>query len=205
MADFSENALIKQLIQKDRAAFRHVINLYQPSMRTLAARIAGESIADEVVQEAWVAMMRGLPNFEQRSTLKTWLLTIVANEAKMRLRKEKPSVSLDDMGGPDLAPRFDGAGKWLTPPIRWELTSPEAILTASELNDCIAATVKSLPSLQASTLQLREFEDLDFTEICNILNVTESNVRVLLHRARQSLYQVIEHFQVTGECRPCSN
>ena len=205
MTEISEKPFIEQLLKKDRTAFRQAIHQFQPAMRALAARIAGESIADEVVQEAWIAMMRGLPTFEGRSSLKTWLLSIVANEAKMRLRKEKPSVSLDDMGGADLPPRFDGAGKWLTPPARWELTSPEEILTASELNDCITATVKSLPFLQASTLQLREFEDLDFTEICNILNVTESNVRVLLHRARQNLYQVIEHFQATGECRPCSN
>jgi len=202
VTEISEKPFIEQLLKKDRTAFRQAIHQYQPAMRALAARIVGESIADEVVQEAWIAMMRGLPTFEGRSSLKTWLLSIVANEAKMRLRKERPSVSFDDMGGADSPLRFDGAGKWLTPPVSWELTSPEAILTASELNDCITATVKGLPFLQASTLQLREFEDLNLKEICNILNVTESNVRVLLHRARQCLYQVIEHFQATGECQP---
>ena len=201
MVDYAEKQLIELLRNKDNAAFRQAIQQHQPAMRSLARRIAGDSIADEVVQEAWIAMMRGLPTFEQRSSLKTWLLTIVANEAKMRLRKEKPLVSFDDLGGDDLPARYDQTGKWLTPPPRWELTSPEAILSATELKDCITSTISGLPAMQASTLQLREFEDLNFTEICNILEVTESNVRVLLHRARQNLYQVIEHFQATGECR----
>ncbi len=76
MAEFSEKQLIEQLLQKDRTAFQQAIHQYQPAMRALAARIAGESIADEVVQEAWVAMMRGLPTFEGRSSLKSWLLSI---------------------------------------------------------------------------------------------------------------------------------
>lgn len=199
MSELSDKSLIKELLAKDRTAFRLAVKQYQPPMRSLAARIVGDSIADEVVQEAWIAMMRGLPRFEGRSTLKTWLLTIVANEAKMRLRKEKPSVSLDDMGGTDLPSRYDGAGNWLEPSKQWELNSPEAILSADQLNDCITSAVKNLPPLQASTLQLREFERLSFEEICNILEISESNVRVLLHRARQNLYQVIEQFQSTGE------
>lgn len=76
MADFSENLLIEQLLQKDRTAFRQAIHQYQPAVRTLATRIAGGSIADEVVQEAWIVMMRGLPTFEERSSLKSWLLGI---------------------------------------------------------------------------------------------------------------------------------
>lgn len=204
MANYPESQLIELLIKKDRAGFHQAIKLYQPPMRALAFRIVGDAMADEVVQEAWIAVLRSLPKFEGRSSLKTWLLTIVANEAKMRLRKEKPTVSLDSMEGEDLPSRHDDNGNWRTPPTRWELNTPEAILTASELNDCIEVTMTSLPRLQTSTLQLREIENLEFNEICNILEISESNVRVLLHRARQNLYQVIEHFQSTGDCKPCS-
>lgn len=205
MDGYTDNELIELLQKKDRAAFRFAIRQYQPSMRSLAVRIVGDSISDEVVQEAWIAIMRGLPSFERRSSLKTWILSITANEAKMRLRKEKPSVSLDELGGADLPSRFDQSGKWLTPPQRWELSSPDAILSARELRECIEMTMENLPPLQAGTLQLRELEHMNFADICNILGISESNVRVLLHRARQHLYQIIEQFQTTGECRPCSS
>lgn len=205
MDAYTDSEMIELLLKKDREAFRLAIKQYQPAMRSLAVRIVGDSISDEVVQEAWIAIMRGLPSFERRSSLKTWIFTIVANEAKMRLRKEKPSVSLDALGGTDLPSRFDQSGKWLTPPQNWELSSPDEILSAGELQECIEATMEDLPPLQASTLQLRELENMNFADICNILGVSESNVRVLLHRARQNLYQIIEHFQSTGECRPCSN
>ena len=117
MDSYTDDELIELLLKKDRAAFQLAIRQYQPSMRALASRIVGDSISDEVVQEAWMAVICGLPAFQQRSSLKTWILSIVANEA-MRLRKEKPTVSLDEMGGSDLPSRFDESGKWLSPPQR---------------------------------------------------------------------------------------
>lgn len=203
MDNYTDGELIELLLKKDRKAFQLAIRQYQPSMRALASRIVGDSISDEVVQEAWMAVIRGLPAFQRRSSLKTWILSIVANEAKMRLRKEKPTVSLEALGGNDLPSRFDESGKWLTPPQRWELSSPDAILTAKELRECIELTIEGLQPLQASTLQLRELENMNFADICNILEISESNVRVLLHRARRNLYLIIEHFQSTGECKPC--
>ena len=201
----NDSELIELLLQKERMAFQQAIRQYQPSMRALACRIVGDSISDEVVQEAWIAVTRGLSSFQGRSSLKTWILTIVANEAKMRLRKEKPTVSLEDLGGSDAPSRFDETGSWITPPQRWELSSPDEILSAKELRECIELTVSCLQPLQASTLQLRELENMNFSDICNILEISESNVRVLLHRARQTLYQIIEHFQSTGECKPCND
>lgn len=204
MTEYLESELIELLIKKDRAGFHQAIKQYQPTMRALASRIVGDGIADEVVQEAWISVMRSLPKFERRSTLKTWLLAIVANEAKTRLRKEKSTISLDSVEGENSPSLYDDNGNWRTPPARWELNTPYAILTANELYMCIETTMNVLPPLQAGTLQLREIDNLSFNEICNILEISESNVRVLLHRARQTLYQVIEHFQSTGECKPCS-
>ena len=201
----SEAALIDRLIKQDESAFRQIIPLYQPSMRALALAIAGDSIADEIVQEAWLAMMRALPAFEQRSSLKTWLLRIVANEAKSRFRREKRSCSLEGLESDNgvMAERYGSNGHWSLPPARWELATPEAILAEEELKECIELTVNRLPPLQGAALKLKELEDYSSQEICNILDVSASNIRVLLHRARNSLYETIEHFQATGNCRPC--
>ncbi len=201
----SEATLIERLIKQDESAFRQIIPLYQPAMRSLSAAIAGDSIADEIVQEAWLAMMRALPAFEQRSSLKTWLLRIVANEAKSRFRREKRSCSLEglenDRGA--MNERYGSNGHWVLPPSRWELATPEAILSEEELRECITLTVKRLPPLQGAALKLKELENYSSKEICNILDISASNIRVLLHRARNSLYETIDHFQATGNCRPC--
>ena len=199
-----ETALIGGLIDRQEEAFRIAIRLYQPSMLHLAKSIAGEKIADEVVQEAWFSVMNALPRFEGRSSLRTWMLRIVANEAKSRLRKESRTISLDAMTAedPDLVARFDDRGHWAkgAEPVGWDADSPEELLTSHELRDCLELVIASLPELQGATLRLREQQGYSLADICNILDVSESNVRVLLHRARNRLFATIEHFQKTGEC-----
>lgn len=202
--DAEESALIAALMDKQEAAFRAVIRQYQPAMLHLARGIVGDKIADEVVQEAWFSMMRALPRFEGRSSLKTWLLTIVSNEAKSRLRRENRNVSLEAMTAedPNFAARFDDAGHWRAGevPVDWSGDSPEALLTSDELRDCLELTIAALPELQGATLRLREQQGYALSDICNILEVSESNVRVLLHRARNRVFATIEHFEETGEC-----
>jgi RNA polymerase sigma-70 factor, ECF subfamily len=171
-------------------------------MHYLAWSIVGDKISDEVVQEAWVSAMRALPRFERRSKLKTWLMRIVANEAKTRLRKENRQVSLEDLTARDndLDGRFDNKGHWQSQPFEWDVDSPEALLSTTELKACIEQMISTLPDLQSATLNLREQQDYSLAEICNILDISESNVRVLLHRARNRVFRCIEHFQDTGEC-----
>lgn len=199
-----ETVLLEAMIRGEEAAFRHAIRQIQPAMSNLARSIVGEKIADEVVQEAWVSVMKALPRFERRSSLKTWVLRIVANEAKSRLRRENRHVSLEAMLGEDtdLAARFDERGHWRrdSAPIQWSEDSPEALLSSQELADCLDLVIAALPDMQAATLQLREQQGYALAEICNILEVSESNVRVLLHRARTRLFTAIEHFEQTGEC-----
>ena len=199
-----ESALVAALIDKQEAAFRTAIKRFQPTMLHLARSIVGDRIADEVVQEAWFSMMKALPRFEGRSSLKTWLLTIVANEAKSRLRKESRNTSLDAMTAddPELAGRFDERGHWRhgQEPVSWGADSPDELLTSDELRDCLELVIAALPELQGATLRLREQQGYSLGEICNILDVSESNVRVLLHRARNRLFATVEHFQQTGEC-----
>ncbi len=212
MASSSENLkepekeLIARLLKQDEAAYRLVIRQHQSSMRALAVTIAGNIIADEVVQEAWLSMLRALPRFKMHSSLKTWLFRIVANEAKTRLRREKRSVSLEGLahGRGGLDDRFSTDGHWSHIPTQWELDTPEAILSKDQLKECITVTIDSLPPLQSAVLQLKELENCTPGEICNILDISASNLRVLLHRARNCLFETIEHFQSTGECKPCA-
>lgn len=197
-----EDTLIDALIDKSEAAFRYAVTECQPSMLYLAYSMVGNKLADEVVQEAWFSAMRALPKFERRSKLKTWLLRIVANEAKTRLRKENRQVSLEALLEPDSAmdSRFNERGHWRDNPLGWNADSPEALLSSVELRTCIDEMIQTLPDLQSATLNLRERQGYSLNEICNILDVSESNVRVLLHRARNRLFRCIEHFQDSGEC-----
>lgn len=129
-------------------------------------------------------------------------MRIVANEAKTRLRKENRQVSLEALLEPDSAmdSRFNERGHWRDNPLGWNADSPEALLSSVELRTCIDEMIQTLPDLQSATLNLRERQGYSLNEICNILDVSESNVRVLLHRARNRLFRCIEHFQDSGEC-----
>ena len=200
-----DKSLIAGLINKDEAAYRQAVSTYHSSMLSLARQIAGHAIADEIVQEAWLSVIASLPQFEGRSSLTTWILRIVANEAKTRQRREKRSVSLEEVPGEsgDLAARFDSEGRWLAgrEPAEWGDDSPEALLSRDELRECIDVVIANLPHALGATLHLREHQGYSFKEICNILAVSESNVRVMLHRARTRLYSAVELFEATGECK----
>ena len=198
-----EQNLIRGMINKEDAAFRTAIKQYQSSMSYLAHSFVGQKLADEVVQEAWFSAMKALPKFEGRSSLKTWLMRIVANEAKTRLRKENRMTSLEAMTeqDPELTGRFDRSGHWGEGvPLQWDSDSPDELLSSVELKQCMDLLITSLPELQGATLNLREQQGYSLKEICNILEVSESNVRVLLHRARNRLFRCVEHFEASGEC-----
>lgn len=197
----SEEDIIKQLLAGDEITFNRVFKEYYNSMQAVAYSIAGPIIADEVVQEAWFSALKALPKFEGRSSLKSWLIRIVANEAKTRRRKENRSVSLEaiqDTWATD--PRFTENSHWKNPSSQWHGDTPEDILSAEELKDCIEKNMLKLPENQLAALRLRDSAGLSMDELCNILEVSSSNVRVLLHRARDRVLNVIDHFQITGEC-----
>jgi len=197
-----ERKLIAALLANNESAFRYLINTMYSQLIAVARAIAGSAIADEVVQESWISVLHALPKFEGRSTLKTWVTQIVANEAKKRLRKESRQVSLDSLGNEEgsFLDRFDSSGHWATPPANWDLSTPEDILGEKQLKSCIDKTITLLPEKQKAVFVLRYAENYSLEEICNILGVSGSNIRVLLHRARLALYKTIEHFQETGEC-----
>lgn len=192
------------LRQRNHRAFEALVSRYHRSLVAVARSIIGDSLAEEVVQEAWVSIYRSLPDFEGRSSLKTWIYTIVGNEARTRLRREKRIVALEDLteGDPDyLDPsRFKPDGHWKTPAPGWHLDSPEQLLEEEQLQRCIEITLDLLSPNQKAVFTLRDIEQQSLEEICNILQLSDSNIRVLLHRARLKLMQVIDRYQVTGEC-----
>ncbi|MEH6492786.1 RNA polymerase sigma factor [Halopseudomonas sp.] len=199
----TEEQLLAGLRAGHQAAYAALVKQYQGAMRAVAIAIVGSSNADEVVQDSWLAVVRNIDGFAERSSLKTWLLTITANTAKTRLKKQRREVFIEDLRGPHGsidADRFKPDGHWAEGPAGWHSDSPEALLDAQELRDCLEHTLNSLSELQRSVLMLRDRQCLELTEICNLLDISHSNVRVLLHRARLSVFATLEHFEVTGEC-----
>ena len=199
----ADSALLARLLAGEQKAFRELVAGYQGAMRAVAFAIVGSRNADEVVQDAWLAVVRNLEGFQGRSSLKTWLLTITANTAKTRLKHNRREVLLDDIPSPHGTigdERFADDGHWLLAPHAWHQDTPEALLTEVELRECLERTLASLSELQGSVLHLREREGMELEEICNLLQVSLSNVRVLLHRARLKVFATLEHFEETGAC-----
>ena len=198
-----DTELLKRLLAGEQQAFRELVSTYQGAMRAVAYAIVGSRHADEAVQDAWLSVVRNIGGFESRSSLKTWLLTITANAAKNRYKQNRREVLLDDLPSPHGTiddDRFSSDGHWLLAPLAWHQDTPEALLAENELRECLEHTLLSLPQLQSSVLVLRERQGLALEEICNLLDITLSNVRVLVHRARLKVFATVEHFEETGEC-----
>lgn len=203
MAGSAEDTFLARLRAGEERAYRELVQQYQGAMRAVAWAIVGSRFADEVVQDAWLAVVRHLDGFEGRSSLKTWLLTITANTARTRLKQSRREVLLDDLPAPHGSiddARFAADGHWAERLADWHDETPEALLTASELRECVDKTIASLSELQSSVLLLREHQGLELLDICNLLDISLSNVRVLLHRARLKIFATIEHFEETGQC-----
>nr|WP_319527546.1 RNA polymerase sigma factor [Pseudomonas laurentiana] len=198
-----ETEFLERLLAGEQQAFKELVDTYQSAMRAVAYAIVGSRQADEAVQDAWLAVVRSLPGFQRRSSLKTWLLTITANAAKNRYKQNRREVLLDDLPSPHGSigdDRFAADGHWRVAPFAWHEDTPEALLSEDELRQCLEHTLLSLPQLQSSVLILRERQGLALEEICNLLEISLSNVRVLLHRARLKVFATLEHFEETGQC-----
>jgi len=203
MAAPDDSQLLERLLAGEQKAYKELVSTYQSAMRAVAYAIVGSRQADEAVQDAWLAVVRNLTGFQGRSSLKTWLLTITANAAKNRYKQNRREVLLDDLPSPHGTigdERFAADGHWAVAPHAWHEDTPEALLSEDELRQCLEHTLLSLSELQSSVLLLRERQGLELEEICNLLGISLSNVRVLLHRARLKVFATVEHFEETGEC-----
>jgi RNA polymerase sigma-70 factor, ECF subfamily len=197
--------LVGRLRDGDERAFEEAIaTLYGPMLAVARGYVRSRSVAEEVVQEAWVAMLEGLGRFEGRSTLRTWIMRIVANIARDRAVREArtlPFSAFEAEGeGWSVEPeRFHSAGEpypngWRSFPTDWR-TLPEARLLGRETLDVVAAAIADLPDAQRVVVTLRDVHGYASDEVCEALDISPGNQRVLLHRARARIRDRLEaHF-----------
>jgi len=194
--------LVARLKAGDPDAYREAVRRYTPGMLAVARYYTDHSSAEDIVQDCWAKVVTAIQGFEGRSGLSTWLHRIVANRAKNTLRHRQRELTTDFSKAldPDLASRFKPNGRWAVPPRMTTSESAEALLENGALSDCLDKHLSQLPEAQRSALMLYEAHQRHSDEVCNILDVSASNLRVLLHRARQKIFLMVEHFQESGEC-----
>jgi RNA polymerase sigma-70 factor (ECF subfamily) len=202
--------LLASLRGGDEAAFTMLVDQYYMSMLRIATLyVSDASIAEDVVQETWVAVLRGLTGFEGRSSLKTWIFTILTNRAKTRGQREErraalaspfdtetegydPAVSADRFRSAD-DPEWPHHWRTDSKPVAWT-GLPEDTLVSQETLALVFEAIEALPPAQREVIRLRDLEGWSASEVCNILEITETNQRVLLHRARSKVRQALEGY-----------
>ena len=166
-------------------------------VRLATTFVSSRAIAEEVVQDTWLAVVRGIERFEGRSSLRTWLLAILVNRARTAGTREARSVAIGDAGPAVDGARFDTTGHWAAPPEHW-VEDAEARLGAAELAGRIRTALAELPPRQRAVVMLRDVDGLRSDEVCEVLALSSANQRVLLHRGRSQLRQALE--TALGEC-----
>jgi RNA polymerase sigma-70 factor (ECF subfamily) len=185
----------------DRRAFAALVERHGgPLLRLAGLFLRDPSAAEEIVQDTWVAVLDGLSGFEGRSSFKTWLFRILANRARTRAVRDRrlvPFSSLAQAEGdePAVEPeRFRARGHWADPPVAWNEETPERLALGAETRGVLEEAIGALPPAQRAVLVLRDFEGLATDEICGLLDLTEGNQRVLLHRARSRVRGALERY-----------
>jgi len=201
MADFTDDAvLVKALMVRDADAFEYLLDRYHPSLVRLAQQyVPSRAVAEEVAQETWLAVIEGIDRFEQRSSIKTWLFRILINIARSRGVQESRSIpfattaALDDdpVVDPHRFRRFGRhRGQWKLPPHPWG--NPEQRALDAETLETIRAAVDRLAPDQREVITMRDLLGWSAAEVCDALDVTDANQRVLLHRARSKVRGALE-------------
>lgn len=160
-------------------------------VRLATTLLPSRAVAEEAVQDTWLAVVRGLERFEGRSSLRTWLLAILFNRARSVAAREARSVAIGDAGPAVDGARFDGAGSWASPPEHW-VEDAEARLGAAELAGRIRGALAAMPERQRAVVMLRDVDGLRGDEVCEVLALSSANQRVLLHRGRSQLRAALE-------------
>jgi RNA polymerase sigma-70 factor, ECF subfamily len=196
--------LVKALRARDERAFEELMRMYNASLlRVAQIYVASQAVAEEVVQETWIGVFNGIDRFETRSSLKTWIFRILTNIAKTRGQREGRTVPFSALERPDAVPeaavdsdRFlppdheRWPGHWSSKPEPW----PEERLLAAETRELVDRAIEQLPPAQRAVISLRDVEGWSSEETRNALGVSETNQRVLLHRARSKVRQALEDY-----------
>lgn len=199
-----DRSLVEQLLAGDEAAFTCVVERYHGSLLRFARLfVSNAAVAEEVVQDTWLAVLNGLSSFEGRSTLKSWIFSILANRAKSRAVREKRTIAFSELAAPGSEDepavdpdRFTSSGAWSTPPGRWSEDTPESLLLHCEALAVVQQARDALPAIQRAVVTLRDVEGLEAADVCNILEISETNQRVLLHRGRSKVRAALERYMM---------
>ena len=211
-ASASDLEIVRALRAGDEIAFMMLIERYQPSMLRIARMyVSTAAVAEDVVQDAWVGVLKGLDGFEGRSSLRTWIFRILVNIAKTRGQRESRSVPFSSVWTPEpdgepsvelerfLGPGGPGSpGTWADPPSAWD-SIPAERLEAKETLARVAAAIQDLPPHQREVIRLRDVLGWTSQDVRNALEISETNQRVLLHRARAKVRRALEGYLAAEE------
>jgi RNA polymerase sigma-70 factor, ECF subfamily len=203
MVEVGEMALIEGLRAGDETAFRHLFEMLNATLLRVARGYApSDAVAEEIVQETWIGVIKGIDRFEGRSSLRTWTFGILVNVARTKAVREARSIPFASAAPPGEEPepidpeRFFSsdhpqyAGHWRLGPAAWGI--PEERLLAGETRSTLLAAIDDLPPNQREVIVLRDIGGWPAGEVCNALGITETNGRVLLHRARAKVRAAID-------------
>jgi RNA polymerase sigma-70 factor, ECF subfamily len=197
-----EMELVRALRAGDEAVFMDLVRAWHPGMLRVAQMyVPSRAVAEEVVQEAWLGVLTGIDRFEQRSSLKTWVYRILTNRAKTRGERERRTIPFSalvtaeaERDDPAVDPsRFQGSndahpGGWASPPDAW----PQERLLAAETRGVIDTAINALPEAQRLVITLRDVQGFGADEVAELLDISDVNQRVLLHRARSKVRAALE-------------
>lgn len=204
-----ETALVRALRAGDEDAFMWLVERHQGQMLRIARMyVPTRAVAEEVVQEAWLGVLKGLHGFEGRSSLRTWIFRILVNTAKTRGERERRSLPFSSVwvaegDEPAVDPgrfRPEGdrwPGHWADAPTSWE-DVPEDRLLSNETLAFVARAIEDLPPSQREVIRMRDVLGWTSQEVCNALEISETNQRVLLHRARSKVRRALERYIPEG-------
>lgn len=202
----AEDTLIARLRRGDEGAFDELVNQYHGMLIRMAmGYVADREVAEEVVQDTWLAVIESLDRFEGRSSLRTWICGILIHKAKDRGVREKRHTTFsafesydDDNEEAVDSSRFqqsgEWAGHWAFPPQPWDDQTPEKLLASKQAVDCMQRAIEALPATLREVLILRDVEGVEAKEVCEMLNITETNLYVRLHRARERVRVAVETY-----------
>lgn len=206
-----EQKLIARLRKGDEGAFDELVNKHHGALIRMAmGHVADREVAEEVVQDTWMAVIEGLDRFEGRSSLRTWIFGILIHKAKDRGVREKRHTtfsafeSFDDETEEAVDPsRFhqsgEWAGHWAFPPQPWDDQTPEKLLASRQAVHAMQRAIDVLPPTLKDVLILRDVEGVEATEVCEMLKITETNLYVRLHRARERVRVAVEAYMEGGK------
>ncbi len=201
-----DSAVVAALRSGDQKVFREVVAEFNPGLRRLARTYVSAELADEVVQDTWVAVVRSIDKFEERSSLMTWVYRILMNKVRTLAKRESKIIPFAALGhtgdgnhptvDPErLAHPLSGPGHWVQTPARWENLPAEQLLNDETL-DMVIAAIERLPMSQREVIELRDIQGRSAEEVCNALGISSVNQRVLLHRARAAVRAMLEEYLV---------